>query len=46
MHSQIAWPVDGMYQCLKCHEVYAVPWSAPGFQNLPSRSENRHKLAA
>ena len=29
MHSEIAWPRDGVYQCRKCREVYAVPWSEP-----------------
>jgi hypothetical protein len=45
MHSQIGWPVDGVYQCRKCREVYKVPWE-PGVSARPhGRIENR-KLAA
>jgi hypothetical protein len=29
MHSEIGWPMDGVYQCRKCREVFAVPWSEP-----------------
>lgn len=44
MHSQIAWPVDGMYECRKCHELYAVPWE-PGIGSQRRSRVEDGKLA-
>ncbi len=26
MHRDASWPINGHYQCLRCHRVYRVPW--------------------
>jgi hypothetical protein len=27
MHHSATWPINGHYQCRKCHRIYGVPWS-------------------
>jgi hypothetical protein len=34
MHSDVGWPLGGVYRCHTCHQVFAVPWSDP----LPTRA--------
>jgi hypothetical protein len=37
MHSEISWPVGGLYHCLRCREVFRVSWSEP---LLPQLNQN------
>jgi hypothetical protein len=27
MHNEATWPINGHYQCRRCHHIYRVPWN-------------------